>query len=150
MEAKFDHPDKGKTWYKDTLQITDIGVYPLDTDLINQTLDDVAANILQYNADILIGFSQGGNVVDTFLVNRPNQIKCAIIFSGYSFVDESRIIVSTPVMNVCATNDDIVLPTYMPKYTNSITVLHDKGHKIPTSKPILRQIVEFIHQHYLV
>jgi len=47
---------------------------------INNILNDIDIYIKENKINVLIGFSQGGNVV-LF----ENDIKCAIIYSGYTF-----------------------------------------------------------------
>lgn len=66
---------------------------------------------LTFNLDIhvLLGFSQGANVVDTFLAYKGNpRIKCAVIMSGYSLVDPKRVSHTIPVLGVISEIDDIV------------------------------------------
>lgn len=144
IEAKYDHPQGGKTWYNKPLDVDQIGSIPLDHDLVDGTLDDLTEVINKLNINVLVGFSQGGNVVDTYLVNRPNNIKCAVIFSGYNLVDPERKIIDTPVMNVCSQADIVVPCKFMPNYSHMEIKEHDKGHKIPTSRPFLREILDFM------
>jgi predicted esterase len=148
IEAKYDHPAGGKTWYKRPLEVEKIGSIQMDHDLVDSTLDELDGTIDSLNINVLLGFSQGGNVVDTYLVNaqhNANKIKCAIIMSGYDLVDTNRNTnVLVPVLNVCSDIDTIVPSKFMPIYQNMTVKKHDKGHKLPTSRPFLREIVEFI------
>ena len=147
-EGKYDHPIGGKTWYNKPLEVEKIGNIPFNDDLVSDTLDDINKLIDDLNINVLLGFSQGGNVVDTYLVNRTNdKIKCAVIFSGYDLVDPNRKEINLPVMNVCSDNDTIVPSKYMPIYPNMLIKKHDKGHKLPTSKPFVREIIEFINNN---
>lgn len=148
IEAQYDHSWGGKTWYKIELDITQIGKLEYKTEIASPTLEMLDNIIKELNINVLIGFSQGGNVVDTYLVNKSNNIKCAIIFSGYNFVDKNRNIdISTPVMNVFSEEDKIVPSKFMPVYKNMELKSHDKGHKLPTSKPFIREIIEFIYKN---
>ena len=119
----------------------------MDYQLVQSTLDDIEKEINDLQINVLFGFSQGGNVVDTFLVNRINQISCAVILAGYNLVDPNREMVDTPVLNVCSDLDEIVPTKFMPVYKNMVVQKHNKGHKIPSSKPFLREIVKFIYEH---
>lgn len=145
IEAKYNHSAGGKTWYKIELDVQKIGAIIMDHDIVDETINEIDEIVKTLNIDVLIGFSQGGNVVDTYIVNKENNIKCAVIFSGYDLIDENRKKVNTPVMNICSDIDDIVKSKYMPIYDNMIVKKHDKGHKLPTSKPFVREIIEYIY-----
>lgn len=147
IEAEYDHSWGNKTWYNVELDVAKIGTIEYDDLMVNPTLDMLDKVILNLNIDVLIGFSQGGNVVDTYLVNKQNQIKCAVIFSGYNLVDSNRKTdIETHVMNVYSDQDTIVPSKFMPIYKNMITKAHDKGHKLPTSKPYVREIIDYIYE----
>ena len=137
----------GKTWYNIEIDITQIGYIEYNEHIVKTTLDELDDYINNLNIDVLLGFSQGANVIDTYLVNRKNSIKCAILFSGYSFVDSCRQLPNTPVMNVISDSDIIVQSKYAPFYTNMTIKKHDKGHKLPTSRPFIREIIEYIHSN---
>lgn len=158
LEANFDHPNGGKTWFYPPLNVADIGKIPYDPVAMMPTLLDLDAAlssiIKNENIDVLLGFSQGGNLVDTYLNyfnvvverEKKKKIRCAIILSGYSFVDDKRSVkLDIPLLNVLSKTDEIVPYRLAPSMYNHITILeHDKGHKTPTSKPQLREIVQFI------
>jgi predicted esterase len=146
-EGKYDHPIGGKTWYNKPLEVREIGSIPFDNDLVTDTLDNINKLIDDLNINVLLGFSQGGNVVDTFLVNRTNdKIKCGVIFSGYDLLSENRQSVDIPIMAICSDSDQIVPSKFTPVYPNIVVKKHDKGHKLPTSKPFVREIIEFMHK----
>jgi predicted esterase len=147
VEAKYDHSLGNKTWYPVELDVPKIGTIEMDHEMVDGTLDELDKIIVDLKIDVLVGFSQGGNVVDTYLVNKSNSIKCAVIFSGYDLVDGNRKAIETPVMNVYSDEDTIVPSKFMPIYKNMVTKQHDKGHKLPTSKPFVRDIVDFMFQH---
>lgn len=146
MEAKYDHPLGLKTWYKIPLNVADIGKIEMNHDMVSDTLNDVDEKIKEHNISVLLGFSQGANVVDTFLAYKgSNQIKCAVMMSGYSLVDPMRQKINIPVLNVLSHEDDIVPSKYTSvEYTNVTTIEHNKGHKLPSSKPQLRSICSFM------
>jgi predicted esterase len=147
MEAKYDHPNGGKTWYKRPLDVKEIGKIPYDEELVKDTLDDLTKVIKDNSIDVLLGFSQGANVVDTFLAYRgdPN-IKRAVIMSGYSLVDHDRKKeINVPIVGVISEADDVVPHNLNPgNYTESYVINHDKGHKLPTSNGIIRQLCTFM------
>jgi len=145
-EALYDHSCGGKSWYNVEFDISKIGTIEYDSDTVNPTINHIDKLVSELNIDVLLGFSQGGNVVDTYLVNKTNSIKCAIIFSGYNFIDENRNVnVETHVMNVISEEDKIVPSKFMPIYKNMEVRYHNKGHKLPTSKPFVRNIIEYIY-----
>jgi predicted esterase len=145
VEAEYDHSLGGKTWYNVELDVPKIGTIEFDHAMANPTLEMIDKVINDLNINVLVGFSQGGNVVDTYLVNKENHIKCAVIFSGYNLVDDNRKVdVETPVMNVYSDSDMIVPSKFMPIYKNMELRAHDKGHKLPTSKPFVREIIDYI------
>lgn len=146
-EAKYDHPLGLKTWYKVPLNVKDIGNIEYTSELVEDTMNDIERLIDEHNIDVLLGFSQGGNVVDTYCYYKDDKrIKCAVILSGYSFVDKNRQPKDFPVLNVCSDSDEVVFSKLAPTFLNSTTMKHDKGHKLPTSKPMLRDIISFINQ----
>ena len=147
MEAKFDHPLGGKTWYKRPLNVADIGKIVYDDDLVGETLDDLSRAIDEKHIDVLLGFSQGANVVDTYLAHKEdNRVKRAVIMSGYSFVDPNRKQeIDVPVISVVSEADDIVPHDLNPtNYRDQHIIKHDKGHKLPTSNPVIREICGFM------
>lgn len=152
IEGKYDHPNGGgKTWYHIPLVLSDIGKIKYDPTLVNDVLDDLDKIIEELNINVLLGFSQGGNVVDTYLRYRGNKkIKCAVIFSGYSLADsDNNYISDVPLLNIWSKSDDIVPYNLAPSsYKNITTIEHDKGHKLPTSKPMLRNIIGYIKDKF--
>jgi predicted esterase len=149
-EAKYDHPDLGKTWYNKPLFVKDIGTIEYDEDLVGYTLENINQLIGKLDISCLLGFSQGSNVVDTYLgYTNDTRIKCAVMLSGYYLVDSNRKVSDVPILNVISKDDDVVKYELAPKDYKSIEVLdHNKGHKIPTSKPQLREILAFIRKHH--
>lgn len=149
IEAQYDHSLGGKTWYNVELDVSKIGTIELDHEMVDPTLNMIENVIENLNIEVLLGFSQGGNVVDTYLMNKQNKIKCAVIFSGYNLVDPQRNNkCETPVLNVYSDQDTIVPAKFMPQYKNMEVKSHDKGHKLPTSKPYVREIIEYIYKHF--
>ena len=145
-EAKYVHPIGGKTWYKRPLDVSLIGSIPYEEDLVMETLNDIDKLIEDNNISVLLGFSQGANVVDTFLAYKGNpKIRCAVIMSGYSLVDPKRENVSVPVLGVASEKDDIVPFELNPiQYDAHYLISHDKGHKLPTQNTIIRQVCVFM------
>lgn len=146
MEAKYDHPLGLKTWYKIPLNVPDIGRIEMNHDMVDDTLNDLEAEIDKLNITALLGFSQGANAIDTYLAYKHSgKIKCAVMMSGYSLVDPNRQKVDVPVLNILSHEDVIVPSKYVStEYVNSTILEHNKGHKLPSSKPQLRQIISFI------
>ena len=150
-EAKYDHPVGGKTWYNKPLNVPEIGSIPYDHDLVIDTLTDISEIIKKENINVLLGFSQGANVVDTFLSHMNLEdhptIKRAVLFSGYSLVDENRKDINVPALTIISEIDDIVPHKFNPTGYKEMQVLkHDKGHKLPTQNPQIRQICNFMQK----
>lgn len=148
-EAKYDHPLGGKTWYKVPLHVPDIGTIAYSEDLVKDTMDDIRELIHKNNITVLLGFSQGANVVDTYLAyfNNDNLIKRAVILSGYSLVDNNRNpSINVSVLGVVSDSDTVVSSNLNPTgYKTSQVIKHDKGHKLPTSNTTIRQILTFMN-----
>ena len=114
--------------------------------LVKDTLEVVHYFVLEKDINTLMGFSQGGNVVDTYLhYHEHSNIKKAVILSSYSLNDPDRNIVDdVSVLNIISDSDTVVPDQLYPKnYTTSILIMHDKGHKI-LGNPIMRQVKDFI------
>jgi len=151
LEAEYDHPIGGKTWYHKPLNVPDIGSIEYSNELVGDTLEKVQQEIVKNNIDVLLGFSQGGNVVDAYLAyelpkHKENRPKKAVILSGYELVDKERKKddQEVPVMSIFSDEDDVVLSKHRPvKHKNLNELKHDMGHKIPRSDDV-RRIKEFI------
>lgn len=160
IEGKYDHPNGKKTWYsvpidvpqilnlqKDNILPDDISTLKFDN-YIMTTLNELDEYVTKNNITVLIGFSQGANVIDSYLAYKNNKIKCAVLFSGYSLVDPNRKKVKCPVLNVVSEQDIVVPCVSAPYLFEQLSVIkHDKGHKLPSSKPTLREICLFISKH---
>ncbi len=149
-EAKYDHPLGNKTWYKTPLHVPDIGKIHYDENLVMDTLLDIDFIIKEKNISVLLGFSQGANVVDTYLayMNRDGNIKRGVLMSGYSLVDEERRKdIDVPILGVISDSDTVVPSVLNPTgYKESLVIKHDKGHKLPTSNKTIREILTFMQK----
>ncbi len=145
-EAKYDHPDGGKTWYNRPLVVGDIGTITYSEDLVKDTLEDIYQLIETNNIDVLLGFSQGGNVVDTFMAYKEHKnIKGVVIMSGYSLINEKEDIeYDTPTLAVTSKADTVVPFDLTKKLYPNYILEHDKGHKVPTRNPQIRKICKFM------
>jgi len=140
VDAPYEHSEKGKMWFKRELLISEIGIITHDLVGIDNTIMQINNVITQNNINMLLGFSQGANIVDTYLqLTNDKRIKKAILISGYSFPNIKRTF-DIPVIIVNSTVDDIVNPKYTPVYPNSTKYIHDKGHKIPFTKTFIKQL----------
>lgn len=143
IEAKYDHPDNGKTWFEEVLIVNDIGNIKYKPDIIDPVLDEINDVIDMLDIHILMGFSQGGNVVTSLLNYKFNKnLLGAVILSGYGF---SKSMVSDdiniPVLGIASESDTIVPFELTP---TKVILKHDKGHKIPTKKSFIRHILKFM------
>jgi predicted esterase len=150
--------DNGKQWFDQDLNLDQIGKlrYPEDISetIVHKCLSRLHQFIVDNSIDVLFGFSQGGNVINTYInhfIYHDYHIKYAVIFSGYNFIHDSLNIQHPPLLNVFSEADDIVKPMYRPtNYDHLEEMTHDKGHKMPTSKPMIREILKKIYDnaHY--
>lgn len=149
IEAMYDHPDGGKTWYAKPLVVSNIGKIEYDTELQEAATDALKA-IHDYveanNITVLMGFSQGGNAVDLYMsVYQNPRIKRIVVMSGYSLVGYDRTVPQIPCLNVCSDIDTIVPSKLIVNgYGKQYILKHEKGHKTPTRKPIIRAICKFM------
>lgn len=143
-EALYDHPLKGKTWYNKALDVEEIGKIKYSDELTKECFDNIEKIIKENNINALLGFSQGGNVVYSYLSHRKNTIDCAVIMSGYALVGDKKCDkkdLNIPLLGV-ASEEDTIVPFNLNPTKQLIT--HTKGHKLPTSKPIIRKILSFL------
>jgi predicted esterase len=147
IQADYFHPDGGNTWYHIPLVVKDIGTIVYSEDLVKPTMEKIHKIIKEKNINVLLGFSQGGNVVDVYCkyFNNDGLIKKAVIMSSYSLCNVQEPHISdVHVLNIVSKSDEVVPWNLYPKsYQNSFLIEHEKGHKIP-GNPILRKIKEFI------
>lgn len=146
--------DNGKQWFDQDLSLDQIGSlrYPEDISIetVFKCLNRLHSCIVENKIDVLLGFSQGGNVIDTYLSHfiYHHPIKYAVIFSGYNFIHDLRQVRYPALLNVFSESDEVVKPIYRPNnYSNIEEMIHDKGHKMPTSKPFIRDILKKISDH---
>jgi len=154
-EAKYDHPIGNKTWYQVPLNVEDIPSISYDENVIGNTLDELDTLIknlcsLYTNPEVcLIGFSQGGNLIDTYLRYHFFTCNRAVIISGYDFLNGNPAKVDIPMMIVHSPVDEIVPYSRRPKYENMVQMNFcedepSKAHRMPQSKPQLRALSQFI------
>ncbi len=151
MEGKYDHSRCGKTWFHPELSLDQIGQDVVEMDEINRVMNEMDIFIKENNINVLFGFSQGGNVVDCYLRLKSDveSIKCAVIYAGYTFpkLVLLKSPVKIPILYIYSENDEIVLPEKRPKdYENMTTLTHEKGHKIPTQKIVIKQVLDFVNK----
>ncbi len=149
LEAEYSHSGCGKMWVPEELVIEEIGNIYYEDVTVDKCLERLDTYIKTNQINVLLGFSQGGNIIDTYLQNYENKIKCAVIISGYGFlyraVDKNNKRSDVPLLNVYSESDNIVAPKYKPHMYNAISVIeHDYGHRHPTNKQIVRKIMDWI------
>ena len=150
LEGKYDHSRCGKTWFQPELSLDKIGQDMIELDEIKNILTNIDEYIELHKINVLLGFSQGGNVIDCYLRLYPEtKIKCAVIGSGYSFPSlvKHNNDIQIPILYLSSEIDDIVLFKNKPLYMNEKIIMHDKGHKVPTRKVIIKQVIDFIQNY---
>ncbi len=158
-QAKYPYPEGSHTtfdWYPVPLDVSTIGKQPYDSNLVAGTMFDIDNLVQLYDADVLLGLSQGGNVVDTYFeyvyTPRKNQdpsLKTmrAVIMSGYSFVDLARQNIDVLKMSTVSPYDVTVPMKYDPiGYKNNLwgQLGHGEGHTVPTSFFIIILLCHFM------
>jgi predicted esterase len=147
LEGPFNYSEFGKMWYQTELRLEGIGTDDIPESDIETTLDYLSAFVKTNRINSLIGFSQGGNVIDTYLRLRNNDthIQTAIIMSGYGFPRYESLLVSIPVLFIASQSDDIVPFSLLPLgYTNKTQMEHDKGHKIQLKKSFVNDVAKWL------
>lgn len=144
-EGRYDYPEQGKMWLPYVLDLSAVGKVAYQPELLQAVMDDLDFLIKQYDISILLGFSQGANIVDTYCQYRRNpKIQKVILLSGYSFVDSNRTMIPIPCLNVVSKGDSIVPKDLAPRdYLSVKEITHDKGHKVPVKTPIVKEILDF-------
>ena len=148
LEAKYHQPGGELTWYNKILVLDDIGSIAYSPELVSDVLEDIDLYINTHQIDVLWGFSQGGNVVDTFLRHKGNKrIRTAVIFSGYALVEDQPIVSDLSILNVISKEDEVVPHLLAPNaYKSTKTIYHNKGHRIPNARDVIREICLFSRQ----
>jgi predicted esterase len=147
LNGQYYHPDKGRMWYETVLDLERIGTDDIPESDINNTLDYLESVIKANNINILIGFSQGGNLVSTYLRlrNQNYHIKRAAIISGYDFPKYTEEFLEIDqLILVFSKNDEIVNYHLAPSIRiskESIIMEHNKGHKINQQGSFITQFV---------
>jgi predicted esterase len=147
LDGAFDYSEFGKMWYRTELCLEGIGTDDIPEADIESTLDYVSSFVKTNKINIFIGFSQGGNVIDSYLRlrNIDTHIQTAIIMSGYSFPRYQNLMVSIPVLFIASQSDEIVPFSLLPSgYTNKTLMEHDKGHKIQLKKSFVNDVAKWL------
>lgn len=148
LEGPHIHPRTGKMWFETTWEMEDIGKdhnrIPIED--MERTLDYLEGFVREKQIDILLGFSQGGLVIDSFLRLRKEAVaelkfKGIILLSSYTFPDLASQLPPSelPLMFVGSESDEFVPLTLIPSgYSKTQVVLHDKGHKVPQTRLLVQ------------
>lgn len=147
IQAEYPHSNGGWTWYSKELQVADIpGGIAHSEELVADCMERIDNYVRDHGITVLLGFSQGGNVVDTYLSSTSDSpIERAVILSGYELVQDEREPVETPLLSIYSDKDDVVPSSCRPtNYATLHEYHHEKGHKFPTGNPLLRKFCKFI------
>lgn len=143
---------KGKHWFNKQIVIDEIPVgIDYDASWAMHTLHRLHATIEKYEARELIGFSQGSNVIDTYLAHydAPHPIDCVVLFSGYGFVCDDRKEVRVPCLMVGCPDDNVVPWKPMHMSYASVEFLEHEGlpenkHCLPKKASVFTKVVSFV------
>lgn len=127
---------QGKMWYKDPLILEDIGTVNMSAETIEDTVNYIDTVVKEHCIDVLIGFSQGGNAVSTYLKTIGGEgVRCAIIMAGYDYPMFANTVSNTPLLYITSDSDTIVPPEHLIAGNRTTDILHhDQGHKICQSR----------------
>ena len=139
------YSERGCTESMESMDLIDQFIALYNAHKYTQVLDAMARHIDRYNINVLLGFSQGANVIDTFLSHRDApRIQCAVLMSGYSCVDVDRRVIQIPVLAVTSPNDTVT-PSALQTPTEHMAVIeHNEGHLVSKGRSIVRQVIAFI------
>lgn len=147
LQAHRSHHLGGYTWYEKDLDVAQIGTIEFSNELTKQCLERVHKYIAENNITALIGFSQGGNVVDTYLSRYEGRtpVDRGVIMSGYELVDPDRKMLETPVLSYYSEADEVVPAKFRPTHYVSLTEIHHtNAHRLPKSNPVIRKMCAFL------
>lgn len=147
IDSQYVHHEKGRKWYKSNLELDRIGSNDIPDEEIINSVNYLQAVIESRDINFLIGFSQGANIITTYLrLNKVNyNIKLAIIISGYDFPKYSHIPIEIPMLFIGSEQDTIVNIDLKPtNCINMIDILHERGHIVPQQSLLIDDIVNWI------
>jgi predicted esterase len=150
LQATTPHSNGGWTWYTKELDVSAIGTLQYDPDMQNPCLDRVHAYVREHKIDVLLGFSQGGNVVDTYLYKYDmcGPVQRGVIFSGYEMLlsgDRVRPGLGAPMLSVYSDADEIVPSKFRPKHYLALAEFaHTKGHRLPSGNKTIRALCQYM------
>lgn len=147
INAQYPHVDTGRMWFSTHLDLERIGTDDIPEKDIMDTMKYVSNIITTNNINVLIGFSQGGNVISSYLrlFNQDKHIKCAIIISGYDFPRYQHLPIEIPLLFIGSKEDIIVDIKLKPVNCIDITEMeHSKGHIINQQKSFITSIVNWL------
>lgn len=140
-EGTLDHND-GKSWYPIT-GLLDKRIYSKDE--MDGAFKLIDKMIIDNNCTAVIGFSQGGSLLDAYLNHHSTKyVSKAIFISSFSYPGYTTPIKSVKAMNVIGKRDLIVPEKYKPyNYENIKTIYHPGGHIFPGGK-VINEICDFL------
>jgi predicted esterase len=99
--------------------------------------------------DGLVGFSQGGCMVDYLCSNKVLEPKFAIFISAFSYANNVNNI---PSLHFYGINDTVISPKrsalLADYYPNHLKYIHDKTHIIPSNSEAKKILREFMAQFH--
>ena len=148
-DAPYDNESGGKKWYETLLSLPPSKEYlTYNANDCADTLDIIARDIIKYDIHVLLGFSQGANVIDTFLSHRnAPSIKCAVLLSGYSFASTDRCAICVPIL-VATSSCDTAIPSALQIPQKGMALIHHtNGHAVDRGRNTMRKIIQFIRTY---
>lgn len=153
IDGPFNHQIRGKTWVIREKEQNDEWLPDFyDPAKYQMSIDIIIDNIITHNCTVLLGFSEGACMIDTFLRTQHkilSKLTHCVLMNGTSFPNapiEINSAISLDILSVISENDMIVKISDKPIYDSTFkeSILHhDKGHNIPRIRE-QRIIIAFI------
>lgn len=151
IDPKTGNPS-GRHWFSEQLNVPDIATGIAFSHSLTSTAFGMLAKTMEmHKATIVIGFSQGANVLDAFMAHdtSTHPIVCAVLMSGYELTSPERKMVDVPTLSLGCTEDTVVPWDVRPRsYTNLTERTHpgtkNNKHVVPTPAKFLDGVVEWI------
>lgn len=149
IQGQYIHRDRGYMWYRTHLELDRIGSDDIPESDINETLDYIESFIKEKEINCLIGFSQGGNVVSTYLRlrNGDSHITKSIIMAGYDFPRYVNLPIIVSKLILIYSEEDKIVDYKLTESISSeaIKLSHNKGHIIYNRGGFITALIDILH-----
>lgn len=145
LEGFYRHSEIGSMWYEEQIELEDIGQDSISLKNIHTSINQLHQIILTHQIHYLIGFSQGANLIDTYLrLHQEVSIQKVLLFNGYSFPQFKSLIPQVDSLIFVTSDEDDIVSTdkLILNYSNYLQINHSYGHKIGLKTKEIKNIIE--------